>query len=117
MQVAAANPTFLSREDVDQESLEKEKEIYRVQALNEGKPENIVEKMVMGRIQKYYKEVCLLDQAWVKDGDKSISKYLQEKSKEVGSPITINKFVRFERGEGIEKAEDNFAEEVAKMTK
>ena len=117
MQVAAANPTFLSREDVDQESLEKEKEIYRVQALNEGKPENIVEKMVMGRIQKYYKEVCLLDQAWVKDGDKSISKYLQEKSKEVGSPITINKFVRFERGERIEKAEDNFAEEVAKMTK
>ena len=117
MQVAAANPSFLSREDVDNESLEKEKEIYRVQALNEGKPENIVEKMVMGRIQKYYKEVCLLDQAWVKDGDKSISKYLQEKSKEVGSPITINKFVRYERGEGIEKAEDNFAEEVAKMTK
>ncbi|WP_066893796.1 translation elongation factor Ts [Clostridium nigeriense] len=117
MQVAAANPAFLSREDVDTEALEKEKEIYRVQALNEGKPENIVEKMVMGRIQKYYKEVCLLDQAWVKDGDKSISKYLQEKSKEVGSPITINKFVRFERGEGIEKAEDNFAEEVAKMTK
>ena len=117
MQVAAANPTFLSRECVDTEALEKEKEIYRVQALNEGKPENIVEKMVMGRIQKYYKEVCLLDQAWVKDGDKSISKYLQEKSKEVGSPITINKFVRFERGEGIEKAEDNFAEEVAKMSK
>ena len=117
MQVAAANPSFLSREDVDAEALEKEKEIYRVQALNEGKPENIVEKMVMGRIQKYYKEVCLLDQAWVKDGDKSISKYLQEKSKEVGSPITINKFVRFERGEGIEKVEDNFAEEVAKMSK
>ena len=117
MQVAAANPSFLSREDVDTEALEKEKEIYRVQALNEGKPENIVEKMVMGRIQKYYKEVCLLDQAWVKDGDKSISKYLQEKSKEVGSPITVNKYVRFERGEGIEKAEDNFAEEVAKMSK
>ena len=117
MQVAAANPAFLSREDVDQVSLEKEKEIYRVQALNEGKPEKIVDKMVMGRIQKYYKEVCLLDQSWVKDGDKSISKYLEEKSKEIGSPITINKFVRFERGEGIEKAEDNFAEEVAKMTK
>ena len=117
MQVAAANKSFLRWEDLDTEELEKEKEIYRVQALNEGKPENIVEKMVMGRIQKYYKEVCLLDQAWVKDGDKSISKYLQEKSKEVGSPITINKFVRFERGEGIEKAEDNFAEEVAKMSK
>ncbi|GAB6170110.1 translation elongation factor Ts [Clostridium carnis] len=117
MQVAAANPTFLSKDEVDNESLEKEKEIYRVQALNEGKPEKIVEKMVMGRIQKYYKEVCLLDQAWVKDGDKSISKYLEEKSKEVGSPITVTRYVRFERGEGIEKAEDNFAEEVAKMTK
>lgn len=114
MQVAAANPLFLSKEEVDNEALEKEKEIYRVQALNEGKPENIVEKMVMGRIQKYYKEVCLLEQAWVKDGDKSITKYLQEKSKEVGSPITITRYVRFERGEGIEKAEENFAEEVAK---
>ena len=71
--------------------------------------------MVMGRIKKYCKEVCLLDQAWVKDGDKSISKLLEEKSKEVGSPITITKFVRFERGEGIEKKEENFAEEVAKM--
>ncbi|QLY82014.1 translation elongation factor Ts [Clostridium intestinale] len=115
MQVAAANPSFLSKNDVDNEALDKEKEIYRVQALNEGKPENIVEKMVMGRIQKYYKEVCLLEQAWVKDGDKSITKYLQEKSKEVGSPITINKFVRFERGEGIEKKEENFAEEVARQ--
>ena len=95
-------------------ALEKEKEIYRVQALNEGKPENIVEKMVMGRIQKYYKEVCLLDQAWVKDGDKSIAKFLEEKSKEVGSPITITRYARFERGEGIEKVEEDFAAEVAK---
>lgn len=117
MQVAAANPLFLDRTSVDNESLEKEKEIYRLQALNEGKPEAIVEKMVTGRIQKYYKEVCLVDQAWVKDGDKSITKYLQEKSQEVGAPITISKYVRFERGEGIEKAEDNFAEEVAKMSK
>ena len=114
MQVAAANPLFLSREQVDSEALEKEKEIYRVQALNEGKPENIVEKMVNGRIQKYYKEVCLLDQAWVKDGDKSITKYLQEKSKEVGSPITVTRYARFERGEGIEKVEEDFAAEVDK---
>ena len=114
MQVAAANPLFLSKEEVDSESLEKEKEIYRVQALNEGKPENIVEKMVMGRIQKYYKEVCLLDQAWVKDGDKSIAKFLEEKSKEVGSPIAITRYARFERGEGIEKVEEDFAAEVAK---
>ena len=106
MQVAAANPLFLSKEEVDSESLEKEKEIYRVQALNEGKPENIVEKMVNGRIQKYYKEVCLLD--------KSITKYLQEKSKEVGSPITVTRYARFERGEGIEKVEEDFAAEVAK---
>ena len=114
MQVAAANPLFLSKEEVDSESLEKEKEIYRVQALNEGKPENIVEKMVNGRIQKYYKEVCLLDQAWVKDGDKSIAKFLEEKSKEVGSPIAITRYARFERGEGIEKVEEDFAAEVAK---
>lgn len=117
MQVAAVNPLFLDKSQVDNESLEKEKEIYRVQALNEGKPEAIVDKMVVGRIQKYYKEVCLLEQVWVKNGDLTITKYLQEKSKEIGSPISISKFVRFERGEGIEKAEDNFAEEVAKMTK
>ena len=115
MQVAAANPLFLNEADVDQDSIEKEKEIYRVQALNEGKPENIVEKMVMGRIKKYYKEVCLMDQQWVKDGDKTISKFVDEKSKEVGSPITVNGFVRFERGEGIEKVVEDFAAEVAKQ--
>lgn len=115
MQIAAANPLFLSEADVDTKALETEKEIYRAQALNEGKPEKIVEKMVEGRIKKYYKEVCLLDQPWVKDSDKSIAKYLEEKSKEVGSPITVQKYFRFERGEGIEKKEENFAEEVAKM--
>lgn len=115
MQVAAASPLFLSKDDVDQEALEKEKEIYRVQALNEGKPEKIVDKMVMGRIQKYFKEVCLLEQLWVKDGDKSITKFVEEKAKEVGSPITVKSFVRYERGEGIEKVEEDFAAEVAKQ--
>ena len=115
MQIAAANPLFLSENEVYSKALETEKEIYRAQALNEGKPEKIVEKMVEGRIKKYYKEVCLLNQPWVKDADKSISKYLEEKSKEVGSPITVQKYFRFERGEGIEKKEENFAEEVAKM--
>ncbi|MBE6051167.1 MAG: elongation factor Ts [Clostridium sp.] len=115
MQVAAANPLFLSKEDVDNEALEKEKDVYRAQALNEGKPEKIVEKMVMGRIQKYYKEVCLLEQLWVKDSDKTITKFVEEKAKEVGSPITVNSFVRFERGEGIEKVEEDFAAEVAKQ--
>jgi elongation factor Ts len=115
MQVAATNPLFLSRNDVDNETLEKEKEIYRVQALNEGKPENIVEKMTMGRIQKYYKENCLLEQVWVKDADYTITKYLQEKSKAIGSEIAVAEFVRFERGEGIVKKEENFAEEVQKQ--
>jgi len=115
MQIAAANPLFLSKDDVDTTSMEKEKEIYRVQALNEGKPENIVEKMVVGRIQKYFKEVCLLEQLWVKDGDKSITKFIEEKSKEVGSPIKVTRFVRYERGEGIEVEKVDFAEEVARQ--
>jgi elongation factor Ts len=115
MQIAAANPLFLSKEDVDTTSMEKEKEIYRVQALNEGKPENIVEKMVVGRIQKYFKEVCLLEQPWVKDSDKSITKFIEEKSKEVGSPIKVTRFVRYERGEGIEVEKVDFAEEVARQ--
>ncbi|GAA0122104.1 MAG: elongation factor Ts [Clostridium argentinense] len=115
MQVAAANPLFLDKNAVDQETLEKEKEIYRVQALNEGKPENIVDKMVMGRVNKYLKEVCLVDQIWVKNSDYTITKYLQEESKKIGADIKITRFARFERGEGIEKKEDNFAEEVQKM--
>ena len=117
MQVAAANPLFLNRDQVDSESLEKEKEIYRVQALNEGKPENIVEKMVMGRISKYYKEVCLVDQVWVKNGDYTIAKYVAEEGKKIGAAVEVVRFARFERGEGIEKKEENFAEEVAKQLK
>lgn len=115
MQVAAANPLYLDRTSVDNEALEKEKEIYRAQALNEGKPEKIIDKMVIGRINKYYKEVCLVDQLWVKNGDYSISKYLKEKSKEFGSDINVIDFVRFEKGEGLEKREENFAEEVKKQ--
>jgi elongation factor Ts len=115
MQIAASNPLFLNKDAVDTTSMEKEKEIYRVQALNEGKPENIVEKMVMGRIQKYFKEVCLLEQPWVKDSDKSIIKFIEEKSKEVGSPIKVTRFVRYERGEGIEVEKVDFAEEVARQ--
>lgn len=115
MQIAAANPLFLNEDEVDTDSIEKEKEIYRVQALNEGKPEKIVEKMVEGRIKKYYKEVCLVDQVWVKDSDKTIAKFVAEKSKEVGSPITITRFVRYERGEGIEVEKVDFAEEVARQ--
>lgn len=115
MQVAAANPLFLNEASVDQEAIAKEREIYRVQALNEGKPEKIVDKMVDGRIKKYYKEVCLVDQVWVKNPDLTISKLVAEKSKELGVPVEVVRFVRFEKGEGIEKKEENFAEEVAKQ--
>ena len=115
MHIAAANPLFVDSSSVDTETLEKEKEIYRAQALNEGKPANIVEKMVEGRVKKYYKETCLIEQVWVKNPDLTITQLLQEKSKEVGAPITIVKFARFERGEGIEKAEENFAEEVQRQ--
>ncbi|MGL5615702.1 MAG: translation elongation factor Ts [Sarcina sp.] len=115
MQIAAANPLFLSSAEVDTKSLETEKEVYRAQALNEGKPEKIVDKMVEGRIKKYFKEVCLLEQVWVKNGDLTITKLLEEKSKEIGAPVSIVRYARFERGEGIEKKEENFAEEVAKM--
>ncbi len=115
MQVAATNPLFLNRDGVDTDTLEKEKEIYRVQALNEGKPEKVVEKMVMGRINKYYKENCLVEQLWVKNGDYTITKYLQEQSKEIGADITVEAFVRYEKGEGIEKKEEDFAEEVQRQ--
>ncbi|MEA5012834.1 MAG: translation elongation factor Ts [Angelakisella sp.] len=117
MQIAAATPTYLCKEDVPAETIAKEKEILTVQAINEGKPANIAEKMVMGRINKYYKEVCLLEQAFIKDGDISVAKFTENTSKELGADIKIVKFVRFEKGEGLEKREDNFADEVAGMMK
>ena len=115
LQIAAAKPEAVRREEVDASKLEKEKEILRAQALNEGKPEKIVERMVEGRIEKYYKEVCLIDQAFVKDGDKSIKAYMAEVAKASGAELDIIRFTRFERGEGIEKRQDNLAEEIAKM--
>ncbi|KRQ86976.1 Elongation factor Ts [Caloramator mitchellensis] len=117
LQIAAANPLYLTREEVPQDVIEKEKEIYKQQALNEGKPEKVVEKMVEGRIQKYFKEVCLVEQLWIRDQDLTIKKLLENKSKEAGNDISIVKFARFEKGEGIEKKEDNFVEEVMKQAK
>lgn len=117
MQIAAATPQYLNREEVPTEVIEKEKEILTAQAINEGKPANIAEKMVAGRINKFYKEVCLVDQAFVKEPEKSITQYTDETAKKLGGSIKITKFVRFEKGEGIEKREDNFADEVASMVK
>jgi elongation factor Ts len=117
MQIAAANPKFLSREEVSQADLDKEKEILRNQALNEGKPEKIVDKMVEGRINKYYEENCLMEQAFVKDPDKTITTLLNEKISAIGEKISIRRFARFELGEGMEKKVDNFVEEVMAQAK
>ena len=108
MQIAAARPTYISKEDVDANEIAHEKEILRAQALNEGKPEKIVDKMVEGRIQKYYKEVCLLEQPFVKDDDMSVAKM-------IGGRFQVLKFVRYEMGEGLEKRNENFAEEIQKQ--
>lgn len=115
MQVAASYPQFINKESVPSEVINKEREILLAQALNEGKPQNIAEKMVEGRMSKYYKDVCLLDQPFIKDMDISVDKYTKDTSKSLGSEIKILKFVRFEKGEGIEKKEDNFANEVSEM--
>ena len=107
----------MRKEEVPSEIIDKEKEILTAQAINEGKPANIAEKMVNGRIQKYYKEVCLVDQAFIKDGDLSVAQYTDKIGEELGGKIAIVSFVRFEKGEGLEKREDNFADEVASMMK
>jgi elongation factor Ts len=115
MQVAASNPLYVSREEVPADAIEAEKEVLRNQALNEGKPAQIVDKMVEGRIAKYYKEVCLLEQPFIKNPDVTIQVLLNEKIAKIGENLSIRRFARFEVGEGIEKKEENFAEEVAKQ--
>ncbi|MBL0388943.1 translation elongation factor Ts [Tumebacillus sp. ITR2] len=112
MHIVAAKPLYLTRDEVSAETIEHEKEILRAQALNEGKPENIVDKMVEGRVAKYYKENCLLEQQFVKDPDKTIEVIVKEKISTIGENINIRRFVRWEMGEGLEKKVDNFVEEV-----
>ncbi|HPL52791.1 MAG TPA: translation elongation factor Ts [Bacillota bacterium] len=112
MQVAASNPLYVKREDVDPHLIEKEKEIYRAQALNEGKPEKIIDRMVEGRIEKYYKEICLLEQPFIKDTERTVNDILSSMIAKIGENISIRRFARFERGEGLAKKEDNFADEV-----
>lgn len=117
MQIAAMNPSFVKREDVPAEFIEKEKEILKAQAINEGKPAHIAEKMVNGRIEKYYGEICLLEQLFIKENDKTVEQVLKEKISTIGENISIRRFVRFEMGEGLEKKEENFADEVMKQIK
>lgn len=113
MHIAAANPSYLNRDEVPAGILDKEKEILRAQALNEGKPEKIVDKMVEGRVEKFYKENCLVDQPFVKDPDKTITQYVNERIQMTGENIKIRRFVRYEMGEGLEKRHEDFAAEVA----
>ncbi len=115
MQIAAVSPQYVREDEVPADVVEHEKEILKIQALNEGKPEAIVEKMVLGRIKKFFKDVCLLDQPFVKDQDISVAKYIANVAKELGTDINVVKFARLEKGEGLEKKEENFADEVAKM--
>ncbi|MBQ8134475.1 MAG: elongation factor Ts [Clostridia bacterium] len=117
MQVAAANPSYLVKEDVPAEVLEHEKKIMTEQVINSGKPENIAEKIVLGMIGKYYKENCLVDQAFIKDNKVSVNQYTSQTAKTLGGKIAIAGFVRFEKGEGLEKRNDDFAAEVASMVK
>jgi elongation factor Ts len=117
LQIAAARPSYVVKSEVPTGKLDKEKDILRAQALNEGKPEKIVDKMVLGRIEKYYKEVCLIDQPFVKDPEKSVEQYTAEVEKATCATIKPVRFERFERGEGIEKRQENLADEIAQMQK
>lgn len=125
MQVASMSPKYISRDDIDEAYIESEKKILLEQALNENaqaeaagqkaKPRNIIEKMVEGRLNKELRDVCLLEQAFIKDGDLTVGKLIESKEKELGRKILVEKIVRYEVGEGLEKREENFAEEVAKQ--
>ncbi|SCM80431.1 Elongation factor Ts [uncultured Sporomusa sp.] len=112
MQIAAANPSYVAREEVPEEILNHEREILRAQALNEGKPANIIEKMIVGRLEKFYKEACLLEQPFIKDPDKTIKQLITESVAKIGENISVRRFTRYHLGEGLEKKANDFAAEV-----
>jgi len=112
MQIAASNPRYIKREDVPAAELERERQVLKAQALEEGKPEKIIEKMVDGRIEKYYKENCLMEQPFIKDPDKTVEQLIKENIARIGENITVRRFARYEVGEGIEKEKADFAAEV-----
>ena len=115
MQIAAVNPKYVSREEVPAEEVEHERKVLTEQAKSENKPDHIIEKMVEGRLEKFYEEICLLDQDFIKDSDKKIRDILNDLIAKIGENIKIRRFVRFEVGEGLEKREEDFAQEVAKQ--
>ncbi len=115
LQIAASKPLYVTKEEVPQEVLDKEKEILKIQAMNEGKPEAIAEKMVQGRIKKYYEEFCLLEQPFVKDSSKTVGQLITEAIAAIGEKITVRRFTRYEMGEGIEKKKEDLQAEVDKQ--
>lgn len=117
MQIAALNTSYLCKEEVPADVIEHEKAVMKQLVINEGKPEAIADKIVMGKIGKFYKENCLVDQEFVKDNKLTIQQYTNNVAKDLGGSIKITKFVRFEKGEGLEKRQDDFAAEVASMVK
>ncbi|SDM27878.1 elongation factor Ts [Megasphaera paucivorans] len=117
MQIAAAKPTYLKREEVPESVIDHEREVLRIQALNEGKPEKIVEKMTIGRIEKFYKENCLMEQPFIKDPDKDITHVINENIAKIGEKIDIRRYTRYELGEGLEKRNDDFVSEVMAQAK
>jgi elongation factor Ts len=115
MHIAASNPLYVGRSEVSPEVVEKEKSIFAAQARESGKPEQIIEKMVNGKVEKFFKEVCLLEQPFVKDPDINIEKLVTESAAKIGEKLSIRRFARFKVGEGIEKADSDLASEVASM--
>ncbi|SDW52207.1 elongation factor Ts [Marininema mesophilum] len=117
MQIAAMGPRYVRREEVSEEDVEKEREVLKAQALQEGKPAHIVDKMVEGRLEKFYERICLLDQTFIKDSDKKIGELVKEQIAKIGENVSIRRFARFELGAGIEKKEDDFVSEVMSQVK
>jgi len=113
MHIAAASPQYVCREEVPGDVLEREKDIYRAKARETGKPENIIEKIIEGQVNKFYADICLLEQAFVKDPDKTIQQYLNETIAKIGENMSIRRFTKYVLGEGLEKKESDFAAEVA----
>lgn len=117
MQIAAMNPQYLDEHAIPAEVVEEEKKVLTVQAMNEGKPQNIAEKMVQGRIRKFFKDICLVDQEFIKDANLTVTQYTKETAKKLGGSIQIKQYVRYEKGEGLEKRHDDLAAEIANMVK
>ncbi len=115
MQVAASSPKYVNKEDVPKEEVEREREVLTHQVINEGKPEHIASKIVEGRLEKFYEQICLLEQPFIKEPSIKVKDLLNEKIAKIGENIKIRRFARFEVGEGLEKREENFADEVAKQ--